>query len=81
MRVNYISRMTIDIRFDFQRRDRIGLTEAIWGADKSVDQLKRISKEVLSKKEIVLITRINKEKAIHLLKIYRMQNITKRLIA
>ena len=55
--------MTIDIRFDFQRRDRLGLVEAIWGADKSVDQLKRISEEVLNKKEIVFITRIGKEKA------------------
>ncbi|ABM72646.1 putative circadian phase modifier CpmA-like protein [Prochlorococcus marinus str. MIT 9515] len=59
--------MNLDIRFDFQRRERIGLIEAIWGADKSVDQLKRVSKEVLQKKEVVLITRIDKEKAIHLL--------------
>mgnify|MGYP001248137132 FL=1 len=63
--------MTIDIRFDFQRRDRIGLIEAIWGADKSVDQLKRISEEVLNKKEIVFITRIKKEKALYLLDIYK----------
>ena len=63
--------MTIDIRFDFQRRDRLGLVEAIWGADKSVDQLKRISEEVLNKKEIVFITRISKEKAHYLLDIYK----------
>ncbi len=63
--------MTIDIRFDFSRRERIGLIEAIWGADKSIDQLKRISKEVLNKKELVFITRISKEKAIHLLEIYK----------
>ncbi len=42
--------MNLDIRFDFQRRERIGLIEAIWGADKSIDQLKRVSKEVLEKK-------------------------------
>ena len=63
--------MIQDIRFDFQRRDRIGLIEAIWGADKSIDQLKRVSKEVLEKKEVVFITRLNKEKAIHLLDIYK----------
>ena len=63
--------MNLDIRFDFERRERIGLLEAIWGEDKSVDQLKRISGEVLNKKEIVFITRINKEKAIHLLNIYK----------
>ena len=50
--------MNLDIRFDFQRRERIGLVEAIWGEDKSVDQLKRLSEEVLSKKEVVFITRI-----------------------
>ena len=39
--------MNLDIRFDFQRRERIGLIEAIWGADKSIDQLKRVSKDCL----------------------------------
>ena len=63
--------MNFDIRFDFQRRERIGLIEAIWGADKSIDQLKRVSEEVLAKKEVVFITRINKEKASHLLDIYK----------
>jgi len=63
--------MNIDIRFDFQRRERIGLIEAIWGADKTIDQLKRISEEVLAKKEVVFITRINKEKAMKLLDIYK----------
>ena len=62
--------MNLDIRFDFQRRERIGLIEAIWGADKSIDQLKRVSEEVLEKKEVVFITRIDKEKATHLLEIF-----------
>ncbi len=62
--------MNLDIRFDFQRRERIGFIEAIWGADKSIDQLKRVSKEVLEKKEVVFITRIDKEKATHLLDTY-----------
>ena len=59
--------MNLDIRFDFQRRERIGLFEAIWGQDKSIDQLKRLSENVLSKNEIVFITRITSEKAIELL--------------
>ncbi len=63
--------MNLDIRFDFQRKERIGLVEAIWGADKSVDQLKRLSEEVLSKKEVVFITRITSEKANYLLDIYQ----------
>ena len=62
--------MNLDIRFDFQRRERIGLIEAIWGADKSIDQLKRLCKEVLNKKEVVFITRINKEKANFLIDLY-----------
>ena len=62
--------MNFDIRFDFQRRDRIGLIEAIWGQDKSIDQLKRISENVLGKNEVVFITRINTEKANELLDLY-----------
>jgi len=62
--------MNLDIRFDFQRKERLGLVEAIWGQDKSIDQLKRLSENVLSKNEIVFITRINCEKAIELLNLY-----------
>ena len=63
--------MNLDIRFDFQRRERIGLIEAIWGADKSIDQLERVTFEVLEKKEVVFITRIDKEKAMYLLDKYK----------
>ena len=63
--------MNLDIRFDFQRRERIGLIEAIWGANKSINQLKRLSEEVLSKKEVVFITRINREKANYLLDLHK----------
>ena len=45
--------MNFDIRFDFQRRDRLGLFEAIWGQDKSIDQLERLSENVLNKNEVV----------------------------
>ena len=62
--------MNFDIRFDFQRRERIGLIEAIWGQDKSIDQLKRVTEYVLSKNEVVFITRINSEKAKNLLNLY-----------
>ena len=62
--------MNLDIRFDFQRRERLGLFEAIWGQDKSIDQLKRLSEKVLIKNEIVFITRIDYEKAIDLLNLY-----------
>ena len=62
--------MNSDIRYDFERRERLGLIEAIWGEDKNIDQLKRVSKIVLDKKEVVFITRINKNKANNLLDIY-----------
>ncbi len=62
--------MNFDIRFDFQRRERIGLIEAIWGADKNIQQLKNICKEVLDRNELVFVTRINSEKAKFILDIY-----------
>ena len=63
--------MNLDIRFDFQRRERLGLIEAIWGQDKSIDQLIRVSEKVLSKNEVVFITRINSEKALPILDVYK----------
>ncbi|AIQ95586.1 nickel pincer cofactor biosynthesis protein LarB [Prochlorococcus sp. MIT 0604] len=62
--------MNFDIKFDFERRERLGLIEAIWGQDKSIDQLKRLSENVLNKNEVVFITRINSEKANFLLDLY-----------
>jgi len=62
--------MNFDIKFDFQRRDRLGLIEAIWGQDKSIDQLERLCGNLLSKNEVVFITRINIEKANYLLDLF-----------
>jgi len=62
--------MNFDIRFDFQRRERLGLIEAIWGQDKSIDQLERLSENILSKNEVVFITRINSKKANYLLDLH-----------
>lgn len=63
--------LDLDIRFDFDRRKRIGLIEAILGEHKSINQLKKISKEVLDKNELVFITRIDREKAYILKDIYK----------
>ncbi len=62
--------MNFDIKFDFQRRERLGLIEAIWGQDKSADQLKRLSENVLCQNEVVFVTRINSEKANYLLDLH-----------
>ena len=59
--------MNLDINFDFQRKERIGIIEAIWGEDKNVDQLIRVSKEVLEslgmlsifENKIILASNIN----------------------
>ena len=62
--------MILDIRFDFDRQNRLGLVEAIWGEHKSIEQLKKIAQEVLKKGEFVFITRINESKAKFLQDIY-----------
>ena len=62
--------MILDIRFDFDRKNRLGLIEAIWGEHKSVEQLKKVAKDVLKKGEFVFITRIDESKARSLQDIY-----------
>ena len=63
--------MNKDINFDFDRQNRIGIIEAIWGEHKNVDQLKKICEKVLDKNELVFITRINFEKAKLISEIYK----------
>ena len=62
--------MILDVRFDFDRKNRLGLIEAIWGEHKSVEQLKKVTQQVLKKGEFVFITRINERKAKCLQDIY-----------
>ena len=62
--------MILDVRFDFDRHNRLGLVEAIWGEHKSVKQLKKVAQEVLKKGEFVFITRIDESKAKCLQDIY-----------
>ena len=63
--------MNKDINFDFDRQNRIGFIEAIWGEHKNVDQLKKICEQVLDKNELVFITRINFDKAKLILETYK----------
>ena len=63
--------MNKDINFDFDRQNRIGIIEAIWGEHKNVDQLKKICEQVLNKNELVFITRINFDKAKLILETYK----------
>tara|TARA_Y100000589_G_scaffold117981_1_gene112067 strand:- start:465 stop:1124 length:660 start_codon:yes stop_codon:yes gene_type:complete len=63
--------MNLDINFDFDRRKRLGIIEAIFGEHKTSEQLRNICNEVLNKGEFVFITRIDEIKAQDLLDIYK----------
>ena len=63
--------MILDIRFDFDRTNRLGFVEAIWGEHKTLEQLKRISELLLQRNEVVFITRIDPIKANSLKDIYQ----------
>ena len=63
--------MNKDINFDFDRQNRIGIIEAIWGEHKNVNQLKKICEQVLDKNELVFITRINFDKAKVIMETYK----------
>ena len=69
--------MNLDIRFDFDRPKRIGLIEAIWGEHKNIEQLLKISEEVLNQQQLVFITRINEDKAKYLMDKFQNANFYK----
>ena len=52
---------------DFQRRNRLGVIEAIWGENKSIEQISKILKKYQLASEMALVTRLTKEKAEKLL--------------
>ena len=56
---------------DFSREKRCGFSEVIFGEAKSAEQIKEIAEQMLnSNQDIVLATRVQKEKAINLLKYF-----------
>ncbi len=52
---------------DFQRRNRLGVIEAIWGEHKSIEQISEILKKFQMASETALVTRLTKEKGEKLL--------------
>lgn len=52
-----------DIEFDFQRKERLGFPEIVYGEAKSVDQLQRIVSQCREQGHPVLISRCQAEKA------------------
>ena len=51
------------VRLDLQRRQRIGMVEAIWGEHKSAEQIAAILLRLLSSGELALATRVDAPKA------------------
>ena len=52
---------------DFQRRNRLGVIEAIWGEHKSIEQISEILKKYQHAAETALVTRLSKDKGEKLL--------------
>ena len=55
--------MSTDHRLDLQRRQRLGMVEAIWGEHKTADQLARIIRKLHGEGELAFATRVSEEKA------------------
>ena len=55
--------MNPTVRLDRQRRQRLGLIEAIWGEHKSADQISAILSELAAAAELALVTRVDADKA------------------
>ena len=52
-----------DVRLDWQRSDRLGISEAIWGLHKTVDQIVAILEAFASRDQPALVTRVDEAKA------------------
>ena len=53
-------------RLDIQRRERLGMVEAIWGEHKNTEQIVEILKKLQISRELALVTRVGPEKAAEL---------------
>ena len=51
------------VRLDLGRRNRLGMVEAIWGENKSAEQIASIVRRFRECDETALVTRLNEEKA------------------
>ena len=50
-------------KIDFDRRKRIGMIEAVWGENKSLEQISEILKSFIEERELALVTRLDIKKA------------------
>ncbi len=58
----------IQARLDLQRRERLGMVEAIWGEHKTTHQIVEIVSRLKDVREFALVTRVDYEKAMELKK-------------
>ena len=64
-----------DLRLDLERRDRLGMVEAIWGQHKSAEQIVAAVAALERNGEITLVTRLNSAKAQRVLTGLRQQGL------
>ena len=62
-------------RFDFQRRERLRMVEAIWGEHKTTEQIVEILKNFQDAGELALVTRVAPEKSANLKKVFESAEI------
>lgn len=63
--------MSKNFKIDYQREERIGFQEVVFGASKTIDQLNAIIEDYQKNKKSTLVTRVQKEKAEVLCKRYK----------
>ncbi|SAY40048.1 nickel pincer cofactor biosynthesis protein LarB [Candidatus Synechococcus spongiarum] len=51
------------LNLDLDRRRRLGMVEAVWGADKTVDQIVAAARRLCAAGETLLVTRVDEAKA------------------
>tara|TARA_Y100001968_G_scaffold332745_1_gene392057 strand:- start:4582 stop:5247 length:666 start_codon:yes stop_codon:yes gene_type:complete len=60
-----------EARLDFDRQDRLGMVEAIWGENKTFEQIVRILQSFERSKKLALVTRLQQKKANKLIAIFK----------
>ena len=58
-------------RLDLDRRSRLGIVEAIWGEHKTQEQIEKIIETFNASGELVLVTRVQKQKAEKLVQLFK----------
>ena len=58
-------------RLDLDRRRRLGIVEAIWGEHKTQEQIEKIIETFNDSGELVLVTRVQKQKAEKLVRLFK----------